>query len=263
MTRSPVTCAALFAISLIWSAAAEAQIDNRGATSLRDRMQNRMNSGASSRANSRANPGANGGANLGANPGAVAEDVGGISGDERFLRDARDAADFVGAGSREGGFVGGQSAVGDGEITSAIEGDLVREAVQPAINRLLNLPQLPTGMYAPRLRLGFTPTILPAPAIEMMAVQRLSVSSAIRSTRPFEVSMAGRTATLRGAVASEHEKRLAGLMLLFEPGISKVENELAVASSASKIPAAEPLSLPAPAALPAPAPQKERPSDRS
>ncbi len=196
-------------------------------------MQSRMNSGGSSRASSS----------------AAADDedsVGAITGNERFLREAREATDFVGAGAREGGFVGGQSAVGETEIRSAIEGDLVREAVDPAINRQRNLPQLPTGMYAPRLRLGFTPATIPLPAMEQAVTERLTMLETIRPTRPIEVSMAGRTATLHGAVGSEHEKRLAGLMLLFEPGISKVENELEVGPPSADWPApqSQPASVP-------------------
>ena len=81
-------------------------------------------------------------------------------------------------------------------------------------------------------------------------VERLSASPSIRATEPLEVSMAGRTATLRGTVESEHEKQLAGLMLLFEPGISKVQNELAVAPSDST-PSAEPRPAPVPSKVPA------------
>lgn len=244
MTRFNITGLALLSASLVWTAAVEAQ--TRTGAQARPSIIDQIR----------------GGRNSDATPGAVADDVGAISGDERFLREARDANSFVGA-SREGGFVGSQTAVGEGEIRSAIEGDLVREAIDPAINRILSLPQLQTGMYAPRLRLGFTPTTLPVPAIESTTAQRLSVSSAIRAAAPLEVSLAGRTATLRGTVGSEHEKRLAGLMLLFEPGISKVENDLAVASpdSDSSSPESQPASAPTESA--APPPQQERSPGRS
>ena len=230
MLKSSIAGMAILAVSLLCSSVAEAQERAERRPSILEKMRSRRNSDES--------------------PGATADDVGKITGDERFLRDAREATDFVGSDSREGGFVGGQSAA-DGEIRSAIEGALVRRATDPAINRMRSPPQLQTGMYAPRLRLGFTPTTLPAPAIETAMIERLSVSSAIRSTVPLEVSMAGRTATLRGTVGSEHEKRLAGLMVLFEPGISKVQNELAVTTPESN----------SPVELPAPAPQKKRPSD--
>lgn len=230
MIRSSITGLAVLALSLLWASVAEAQ-----RTSIIDQIRERRSSEA--------------------NPGAVAEDVGAITGDERFLRDARDADSFVGA-SREGGFVGGTSAVDQVEIRSAVEGDLVREAIDPAINRMRTLPQLPTGMYAPRLRLGFTPTTPPAPAMEAAMADRLTKSTTIRSWAPLEVSLAGRTATLHGTVGSEHERRLAGLMLLFEPGISKVENQLAVAPSD----AAPPESPPASAPVETPASQRKQPA---
>ena len=242
MTRHSIAGLVFLAALLLWGSVAEAQRQRERRPSIIDQMRARRGTDDA--------------------PGAASDDVGEITGDERFLRDARDASDFVGADSREGGFVGGQSAA-DGEIRSAIESarDLVQEAVDPAINRVQTVPQLQTGMYAPRLRLGFTPTTLPAPVLETSMVRRLSTSSAIRSTTPLEVSMAGRTARLRGTVGSEHEKRLAGLMLLFEPGISKVENELAVATPESNSPI-EPQSESAPAELPAPAPQKANSPDQ-
>ena len=239
MFKSKVAGMAILAFSLLCGDVAEAQKQAERRPSILEKMRSRRNADEA--------------------PGAAADDVGKITGDERFLRDAREATDFVGSDSGEGGFVGGQSAA-DGEIRSAIEGALVRRAADPAINRMRSLPQLQTGMYAPRLRLGFAPTTLPAAAMETAMIERLSLSSAIRSTAPLEVSMAGRTATLRGTVGSEHEKRLAGLMVLFEPGISKVQNELAVALPKSDSPV-EVQQQPAPVELPAAAPQKERPSD--
>lgn len=232
MTRSSITGLTLLAVSLLWASVAEAQ-----RTSIIDQIRSRRSSEA--------------------NPGAVGENVGAITGDERFLRDARDADSFVGA-SRGGGFVGGTSAVDQVEIRSAVEGDLVREAIDPAINRLRTLPQLPTGMYAPRLRLGFTPTTLPAPAMETAMTERLSTSTAIRSSAPLEVSLAGRTATLRGTVGSERERQLAGLMLLFEPGISKVENQLAVMPPDASRPESPPPFAP----VETPASPTKQPADR-
>ena len=238
MTNSNIFFVAVFVVSVVWGSIVEAQVQREQRTSIIDQMRARREAGAT--------------------PGAAADDVGQISGDERFLRGARDATDFVGADSRDRGFVGGQSAA-DGEIRSSIENarELVREAVDPAINRMRTPPQLESGMYAPRLRLGFTPTRLPAQAMETSMMERLSVSPSIRSSTPLEVSVAERTATLRGTVGSEHEKKLAGLMLLFEPGISEVRNELAVATPGSNSPKKS-QQTPAPVELPAPAPQKER-----
>lgn len=167
----------------------------------------------------------------GQNPGGAAEDVGQISGNERYLRENRSAADFVGADSRESRrFVGGQATeVSAEDIQSAITEPLVRLGATVNVNRPL-APQVPrsTEMYRPRLSIGFNFTRQTPQDTSLAARNQLRTSHAIHSTAAIEVSIAGRTATVRGAVASEHERKLAELLLLFEPGISEVTNELEV-----------------------------------
>ncbi len=167
----------------------------------------------------------------GENPGGAAEDVGQITGDERYLRENRSAADFVGADSGESrGFVGGQATeVSAEDIQSAITEPLVRPGATVNVNRPL-APQVPrsTEMYRPRLSIGFNFTRQTPRDTSLAARNQLRTSHAIHSTAAIEVSIAGRTATVRGAVASEHERKLAELLLLFEPGISEVTNELEV-----------------------------------
>lgn len=240
MRRSIIVSVWALFLALAMAAAAEAQLfgersstGNRAATGSQNRAMAAQNrAGTTGQQRSGAGTTARQRIGAGGNPGAAAEDVGKITGTERFLREARTAGDFVGrSGSDAGSFVGAQTGAAEAEIRSAIEGQIVRTETNPALNRLLNVPQVRAGMYAPRLKLGFEPLALPAPRVEQSAA-KLTLSTAIQSSGPIQVTMAGRTATLRGAVASEHDKRLAGLMLLFEPGISKVENELTVAPAA-------------------------------
>lgn len=231
MRRSIIVSVWALFLAIAMAATAEAQLfGERSSTG------NRTATGSQNRAmaaQNRAGTTARQRIGAGGNPGAAAEDVGKITGTERFLREARTAGDFVGrSGSDAGSFVGAQTGAAEAEIRSAIEGQIVRSETNPALNRLLNVPQVRAGMYAPRLKLGFEPLALSAPRAEQSAAAKLTLSTAIQSSGPIQVTMAGRTATLRGAVASEHDKRLAGLMLLFEPGISKVENELTVAPAA-------------------------------
>ncbi len=231
MRRSIIVSVWALFLAIAMAATAEAQLfGERSSTG------NRTATGSQNRAmaaQNRAGTTARQRIGAGGNPGAAAEDVGKITGTERFLREARTAGDFVGrSGSDAGSFVGAQTGAAEAEIRSAIEGQIVRTETNPALNRLLNVPQVRAGMYAPRLKLGFEPLALSAPRAEQSAAAKLTLSTAIQSSGPIQVTMAGRTATLRGAVASEHDKRLAGLMLLFEPGISKVENELTVAPAA-------------------------------
>jgi osmotically-inducible protein OsmY len=44
--------------------------------------------------------------------------------------------------------------------------------------------------------------------------------------RPIEVTLQGRTAVLRGGVATPHNRDLAARLALLEPGVDQVQNEL-------------------------------------
>ena len=82
------------------------------------------------------------------------------------------------------------------------------------------------------LRLGFAPQ--PASLTGVQAFQtRLNRLPSIRFVGPAEVSMEGRTAVLRGKVASEDDRKLAQALALMEPDVLKVRNELVVDPSAA------------------------------
>lgn len=147
------------------------------------------------------------------------------SGGRRFLRDARSAEDFVGstgAADAAAGFIGRQSAVT--AATSAVTG--LREDARPPVNRPRTIRQ--GGLYAERLQLS------PETQAELQQVpkrQELSKSleTFIRSrSLTIEVSPEGHSAILRGAVPSERDRQTTALLVMFEPGIQKVENELTV-----------------------------------
>ena len=79
------------------------------------------------------------------------------------------------------------------------------------------------------IRLGFTPLAAGATYISGRMQARFTKIPllAVRSGM-IVVKMEGRTAVLQGAVASEHQRRLAARLALFEPGVSDVRNELKV-----------------------------------
>ena len=83
-------------------------------------------------------------------------------------------------------------------------------------------------MYLPKIVLGEGTRLHSADvrAIE----QRSAVDLANRLTdlfgSPIEVSVANRTATIRGAVASAADRRRAEILASFEPAVSAVANEL-------------------------------------
>jgi osmotically-inducible protein OsmY len=59
---------------------------------------------------------------------------------------------------------------------------------------------------------------------------RLEKSKAIQKRSPISVTMQRDTAILRGRVATEHDRDLAAAMLMLEPGVGQVQNELVVES---------------------------------
>jgi len=85
---------------------------------------------------------------------------------------------------------------------------------------------------------GFThPRPTPAEVQESLADRILRLGR-LQMRSPLEVSVQGRTATLRGTVATEHERILAEQMVRLEPGIWTVNNELVL--EAVPVPAGEP-----------------------
>jgi hypothetical protein len=160
------------------------------------------------------------------------EGVGTLDLNARYVRGNRETADFVGADSGdEAGFVGARHTEPVEEVRTAVEG-LQIERGAPDANRTQLLPTRRRAvMYRPRLRVGFQVERPAAETVNSNLVDRLEVSLAPVAAGRIEVSMEGATAILRGEVPSHRQRRLARLLLLLEPGISEVENELTVTAS--------------------------------
>jgi len=147
----------------------------------------------------------------------------------RYMRGNREATDFVGKDSEgAGGFVGRQVGDAPAEIRSAIDDNLQVQSAPDA-----NLSQAASGrrrttMYQPRLSVDFDFARRRPAELNTRLTHRLESSLGLAETARVDVFVEGKTATLRGEVASERARKLARLMLLFEPGISNVENELIV-----------------------------------
>ena len=168
------------------------------------------------------------------------EDVGQITGTERFLRENRGRAEFVGADQTEKqGFVGSQQARTSGVIVSSTAGIDPPPDRSSQINRPLR-PARTGEMYLPKVVLSDDLAIdssLRSPNRDVsLRVQR---AAQLASKLPIEVLVQARTATLRGWVESEYERELAETLVLFEPGISEVVNQLRV-QDAPVPPAPEP-----------------------
>ena len=147
---------------------------------------------------------------------------------ERHTRGGREAGDFVGTDSRDiRGFVGMQQAENTGQVESAVS-DL-RIETGPDANRTGAAAARPRiRMYEPRLRVDFGFAPRPTAEVSTELTRRLESCLTPGGTGSIEVSKEGATASLRGEVASERDRRLARLLLLLEPGISTVENQLIV-----------------------------------
>ncbi len=104
----------------------------------------------------------------------------------------------------------------------------------------------PTGPIS----LGFEPPRTLPDQVGQAIAKRLSKLPSIHFLGAFRVDIAGRTAYLRGRVASEHERDLAERVVLLEAGIDEVVNLVEVGSPDSALPPP-----PTPAIPPPPAPK--------
>lgn len=169
-------------------------------------------------------------------PGATSTS-GAVDPGRRFLRDERSISDFVGSNTTAeatSGFVGGQSAAT--AAVSSIVG-LIEEARPP-----LNRPRIirPTGLYPERLTLS--PDVAdPGSAASGNAADAPRISDSLYSfiqsrSLTIEVFPEDHLAILRGAVPSEADRQQTELLVMFEPGIQRVVNELTVDANLPPIP---------------------------
>lgn len=151
------------------------------------------------------------------------ESAGTVDSKRRFVRGQKGKNDFVGS-SRGGSqtFVGREQSSTDTTVTSSVTG--LREQRSRSVNQPRRISR--TGRYPERLVVNFrTPATTPATTISLPP--KLLALIEQRGIR-IEVSSADRSATLRGVVSSEHEREIAELIVMFEPSIEKVVNELKV-----------------------------------
>ncbi len=149
--------------------------------------------------------------------------VGTVDPSRRFVRGQRSAGEVVGVNSAATqSFVGKEQASPGGVVASSVTG--LREQRSRSVNQPRRVSK--NGRYPERLRIGFkTPT--PQKGTEMAVSPKLMSIMAQRGIQ-IEVSAATHSAILRGVVPSEHDREIAELLVLFEPGIEKVENELTI-----------------------------------
>jgi osmotically-inducible protein OsmY len=136
----------------------------------------------------------------------------------------------VGRDSREQTtFVGQQQGSATGRVQTAV-------ASQPAVRfeRNANLAsqrtnQSTSGIYEPRLAIGFSFEPAVPDALAERLAQSLNALPQFRRMGPLSVTVDARTATIRGVVVSTEDRKFAEVIVGFEPGVSDVVNQLTVA----------------------------------
>jgi hypothetical protein len=104
---------------------------------------------------------------------------------------------------------------------------------------------------------SFNPDANPSRGVGQRLATQLSQSRSVGAIGPVQVQMQGKTAVLRGVVASEQERSLAAQMAMLEPGVSAVQNELQISPELPD-PTTSPATGSAPAAVRTPAARPSR-----
>jgi len=90
----------------------------------------------------------------------------------------------------------------------------------------------PQGQFRVPLRLGFQPAPISGPRFNVAASRRLNNIPGLSHVGSISASLEGRTAVLRGTVASEADRQLAEGLARLEPEVMAVRNELVVGAPA-------------------------------
>ncbi len=154
---------------------------------------------------------------------ASMDSVGAVDSSRRFIRGKRRRGEVVGVNkSAARTFVGREEASPAGPVTSSVAG--LREQRVRSVNQPRRVSA--TGRYPERLRIDFE-TPLSSGKSSFALPPRLQSLMEQRGIQ-IEVSEATRSVILRGVVPSAHDREIAELLVLFEPGIEKVVNELTI-----------------------------------
>ena len=154
------------------------------------------------------------------------ESAGSIGGQRRFVRGQRALNDFVGADRGDAAdFVGNIQSTNDGEVTDSVTG--LREQPTVRVNRAR--VRKTTGLYAARLSPDFATQLPGAGAAAQKPVFSVALSM-LSEQRGFQVSLSPtqRSAVLTGTVQTNHDRQIAELLVMFEPGLESVKNDLLV-----------------------------------
>lgn len=154
-----------------------------------------------------------------------AQQVGTVEGSERFLRGNRQGA-FVGADTSDTTQIGSFG----NALNNFFQGPNMRNARDA--NQNLNPQQTQTRRpYRTTTRISFDYPAPPDGTLSATLTSRLQRARLGPSQNSVAVEVRGHTATLRGQVATDHERALAEQLVRLEPGIAQVDNQLVVSPS--------------------------------
>lgn len=186
----------------------------------------------------------------------TAENAGGITGGERFLRESRRPGQFVGADQATTRFVGSGAIIETGRVRSAVESLPPAPDLSQQINRPL-APATASQPYAPKLQLQWPAASADAFLTRDRRVARgrgesndsatagPSTAGADASSGPrlipewtklvartgaenIQVRLEQRTVYLNGSVQETRQREVAELIMSFQPGVSRVVNQIQV-----------------------------------
>ncbi|MFZ5831549.1 MAG: BON domain-containing protein [Planctomycetota bacterium] len=180
----------------------------------------------------------NTGLGMGAGSGLSSQSsVGQLDSSSRFLRQNRDAGSFVGADTQEVAtyVLGGQQTSMMRSTATNLPRSTARtsrtssRSTAARRNSRSKVPELRTA-----LRVAFDYPIVPSAQINSVVDRRVQSALGPQRLRLTATSFGpDGTLTLRGTVATEHDRDLAERLALLEPGVRKVDNQLQVASAAT------------------------------
>jgi len=173
--------------------------------------------------------------------------VGQISGNERFLRQNRDPGQLVGGSAQGIGSLRGQTDAGTPTPSGMFNDQSTRFNAMNQFGGANNASMF-NAMSRQRqqlrvpLRLGpngvsssaMVPGVASGPNLRVQ--KHLARIPQLKNSGSLAVEMEGRVAVLRGEVSSQHERDLVARLVLLEPGIADVRNELQVAALPSPAP---------------------------
>jgi hypothetical protein len=168
--------------------------------------------------------------------------AGQITGNERFMRGARQPGQFVGSDTTDLPAALTQLATG-GRSNSGLKnrnnrGQNQGNANQPNGNgnggRGGRNGRQPPAYRTTRV-VGFDYAVPKAAELKVDFPQRVAKIPQFQNQPPIELELRNRTAILRGVVATAHDRDLIERLALLEAGISQVQNEITVASTAEAL----------------------------